>query len=56
MKAASTASTVSDLIADAIRHSLKEDAIDTAAFEERKAERPRPFEEALKELKRDGLI
>ena len=47
---------MSDLINDAIREELAEDADDPAAFEARKHEPTVTFEEFVKELKHDGKI
>ena len=47
---------VSDLINDAVRASLAEDAEDLAAFEERAAEPSIPFERVVRDLKRRGKI
>ena len=47
---------VSEMINDAIRLELAEDAEDLAAFEERKNEIPIPYDEFVKKLKEDGLI
>lgn len=56
IKAAETNRSLSDLVNEAIRHSLAEDAEDLAAFEERAAEPALVFEDVLKKLKRDGRI
>jgi hypothetical protein len=56
LKAAETDRTISDLVNDAVRLSLIEDAEDLAAFEERAAEPNLSFEEVLKSLKRSGKI
>jgi hypothetical protein len=47
---------VSQMINDAIREQLAEDAEDIAAIEERKNEIPISFSEMVKRLKLDGLI
>jgi hypothetical protein len=47
---------VSQMINDAIRYQIAEDAEDIAAIEERKNETPIPFDEMVKRLKLDGLI
>ena len=51
-----TSRSVSELINDAVRDELAEDASDLAAFEERKHERTVEFEDFVKGLKRDGTI
>ena len=56
MKAAETAQTISDIVNDAIRHELAEDAADLAEFEKRAHEPSISFEHMLKELKQDGKI
>jgi len=47
---------VSELVNDAIREELAEDADDLAAFDARKHEPTVPFEDFVRELKRDGKI
>jgi plasmid stability protein len=56
IKAAETEYSVSELVNEAVRNALAEDAIDLAAIEERKNEPRLPFEEVLKKLKKDGRI
>jgi predicted transcriptional regulator len=56
IKAAETDYSVSELVNDAVRNALAEDAIDLAAIEERKNEPRLPFQEVLKKLKKDGRI
>jgi hypothetical protein len=56
LKAVETDRTLSDLVNEALRLSLAEDAEDLAAFEERVAEPDLPFEGVVKELKRSGKI
>ena len=56
IKAAQTDSTISELVNEALRLSLKEDAIDLAAIRDRAHEPERSFEEVVKALKRDGLL
>jgi len=55
-KAAETERSVSDLVNDAVRSSLAEDAEDLAAFEERAAEPNLSFERVVKDLRRRGKI
>jgi hypothetical protein len=55
-KAAELDRSVSDLVNDAVRASLVEDAEDLAAFEERAAEPTIPFERVVRDLKRRGKI
>ena len=56
IKAAETDRSVSDLVNEAIRLSLAEDAEDLAAFEERAIEPNITFEDVVKDLKRSGTI
>ena len=56
MKAVQMHMSVSDLVNEAVRLSLKEDAVDLAAVRDRAAEPSRSYEAVLKELKRDGLL
>ena len=56
LKAAETDRSLSDLVNEAVRYSLAEDAEDLAAFDERASEPELPFESVVKELKRSGKI
>jgi plasmid stability protein len=56
VKAASTDRSVSDLVNDAIRASLAEDAEDLAAFAARAREPSLSFEAVLEDLKRRGKL
>ena len=56
IKAAETDRTVSDLVNDAVRLALVDDAEDLAAFEERAAEPNLSFEDVVRSLKRSGKI
>ena len=56
LKAAETDSSVSELVNEAVREALAEDAEDLAAFEERKKESELRFEDVVKDLKRRGKI
>ena len=56
VKAAETDRSLSDIVNEAVRLSLLEDAEDLAAFEEREAEPSLSFEDVVKELKRSGSI
>jgi len=56
VKAAETSQSVSELVNDAVRDSLVEDAEDLAAFEERATEPLVSYEDMLKGLKEDGRI
>lgn len=56
LKAAETDRSMSDLINEAVRLSLAEDAEDLLAFDERSGEPDLSFEAVVKELKRSGKI
>ena len=56
LKAAETDRSVSDLVNEAVKLSMLEDAEDLAAFEERRLEPNLDFEEVLKDLKQRGKI
>jgi hypothetical protein len=56
VKAAETERSVSELVNQAVKLSLAEDAEDLAAFEERRHEPNLPFEDVLKDLKLRGKI
>lgn len=56
MKAAETDRSISDLVNDAVKTALSEDAEDLAAFEDRSAEPNLSFEEVVQSLKRSGKI
>ena len=56
VKAAETDRSLSDLVNEAVKLSLVEDAEDLAAFEERALEHDLSFEDVIKELKRSGTI
>ena len=56
LKSIETARSISELINDAIREELAEDADDLAAFESRKKEPTVTFDDFVKERKRDGKI
>jgi len=56
LKSVETSRSVSDLINDAVRDELAEDADDIATFKARKSEPTIPFEDFVKDLKRNGKI
>ncbi len=56
LKAVDSSKSVSELINEAIRAALAEDAEDILAFEERENEPDISFEEMVKRLKKDGRI
>lgn len=55
-KALETSRSLSEIVNDAVRHALAEDAEDLAAFEERVNEPLVSYETLLKELKDNGRI
>ena len=56
LKAAHLDRTLSDLVNEAIRQSLAEDADDLDAIEKRKNKPERSFEAFVTELRKDGLL
>ena len=56
LKAVETSRSVSDLLNEAVREALAEDAEDLLAFEERAGETLISYEEMVKRLKKDGRI
>ena len=56
LKAVETSRSISELVNNAIREALAEDAEDIAAFEERSREPLISYDEMVKRLKRDGRI
>ncbi len=56
LKAAVAHKSISEIVNDAIRESLREDEEDLSAFELRAAEQPVPYETFLAKLKADGTI
>ena len=56
LKAAETERSVSELVNDAVKASLAEDAEDLTAFELREPEPDLPFEAVVKDLKRRGKV
>jgi hypothetical protein len=56
LKAAETDRTMSDLVNEAVKLSLAEDAEDLSAFAGRAPEANLPFEDVVKELRRRGKI
>jgi post-segregation antitoxin (ccd killing protein) len=56
LKAIETSRSVSELVNDAVREALAEDAEDIAAFEERVREPLISYAEMVKRLKKDGRI
>ncbi len=56
LKAIETSKSVSDLVNEAVREALAEDAEDLAAFDERSNEGLISYDEMVKRLKKDGRI
>ena len=56
LKSVETSRSVSDLVNDAVKEALAEDAEDLKAFEERAREPLMSYEEMVKRLKKDGRI
>jgi len=56
IKAAETEHSMSELVAEAVKLSLAEDAVDIAAFDERRREPSLAFDDVLKRLKANGKI
>ncbi|HEY6468029.1 MAG TPA: hypothetical protein VIY69_18665 [Candidatus Acidoferrales bacterium] len=56
VRAALTDRGFSEIVTEAVRLLLKEDAIDENAVRERRKESTQPYSEVLRELKRDGLL
>ena len=56
LKAAETDRSISDLVNEAVRQCLAEDADDLAAFDDRASEPDLPFERVVKELRERGKL
>jgi hypothetical protein len=56
LKAVETSRSVSDLVNEAVKEALAEDAEDLLAFDERSDEPLISYDEMVKRLKKDGLI
>jgi hypothetical protein len=56
LKAVETSRSLSDLVNEAVREALSDDAEDLLAFEERADENLISYEEMIKRLKKDGRI
>ncbi len=56
LKAAETQTSISELVNEAVRDALAEDADDLEAFEDRVNEPALPFEDVVKDLKRRGKL
>jgi len=56
LKALETSRSITDLVNQAVREALSEDAEDILAFEERKNEPLISYDQMVKKLKKDGRI
>lgn len=56
IKALETSRSITDIVNQAVRESLTEDAEDILAFEERKSEPLISYDQMLKKLRKDGRI
>jgi plasmid stability protein len=56
LKAAETSRSITELVNEAVREALSEDAEDLAAFSNRKHDPLVTYDEMVKRLKKDGLI
>ena len=56
LKAAATDRSISDMVNDAVRVVLAEDAEDLAAFDQRRTERSISFESLVRDLRKRGRI
>jgi hypothetical protein len=56
LKSATISRSVSELVNDAVREALAEDAEDIAAFDDRVKEQVISYDEMVKRLKKDGRI
>ena len=56
LKAAATDRSISDMVNDAVKIALAEDAEDLAAFDQRKSERSMSFESLVRDLRKRGRI
>jgi hypothetical protein len=56
IKALETSRSITDLVNQAVRESLTEDAEDILAYEERKNESVISYDQMLKKLRKDGRI
>ena len=56
LKAVETSRSITDLVNEAVRGALSEDAEDIPAFDERKSEPLISYEQMIKRLKKNGTI
>jgi hypothetical protein len=56
LRAAANDRSMSDMVNDAVKAALAEDAVDLEAFDERRKERSSPFESFVRGMKRRGRL
>ena len=56
LKAVAMDSSISEIVSDAVKRSLEEDAYDLAAFDARRKEPTLEFEDVVRDLKRRGKL
>ena len=56
LKAAASNRSISEMVNEAVKAALAKDAVDLAAFEERRGERGISFESFVKDLRRRGRV
>lgn len=56
LKAAASNRSISEMVNEAVKAALAEDAVDLAAFDERRGERSISFESFVKDLRRRGRV
>ena len=56
LKAAATDRSISDMVNEALRHALAEDAEDLDAFQKRRSEQSVSFEAVVRDLRKRGRI
>jgi hypothetical protein len=56
LRAANSDRSISDVVNDAVKISLAEDAEDLASFDSRKREKSEPFDVFVQSMKRRGLL
>ena len=56
LKAAETSRSITEIVNEAVREALSEDAEDLAAFDDRQKEPLISYDEMVKKLKKDGRI
>ena len=56
LRAAASEQSMSDMVNDAVKLALAEDAVDLEAFDDRRNERSSPFESFVRGMKRRGRL